>query len=347
MGAGRVCSQTMTHVGKVRERPRELELETRETAVLRERALRDEAHLPPIERLRSDPVPESRLGRPTMSRSASLRGLPPMEPRRLATLAEAELHTYQRRVQSPKNLERVVAGTGLQVAVVDRPALGARTTTGDHYTAHAMADGRVVFVVGDGKGHGVAAARDSATLAAHLADPATIARVFPQATTADVALATLSSEMIPHYDPDTRGMAAAVMIFDHVKGDVDFANAAMPVELLVRKADGRVTRFAQRGGYLGDSVFGYDHAVEGHRVVKLEPGDTVILPSDGMADATARDPERRDNLDRLAALVAAPEGNTPEGLAKILRKAAGKTGVDDAVAVIVRWPGPPVHFRGR
>ena len=327
----------MSGIEKLEQRRSEPMRELERTAPIRERALEGRQTQDVAERLRGSDTesPGSRLTSPSAPQGPSLRRGQKISAHRLLSLTEKQVGRYQRRIQSQAQLARLVDKLSLEVAVVDRPAGGSGTTTGDHYTGYRMADGRIAFVVGDGMGHDAAAARDSATLAAHLADDGVAAKTFTVGVTADIALARLSQDVLPHFNPRDRMMAAALLIVDPVRGQIDFANAGLPVELLIRKASGEVVRISQRGGPLGDSDFGYD-ATHGHHQRQLDLGDTIVLPTDGLADAMVPD-SAEHNLTALAERLARAPSGRPDMLAKELHRAAGATGSDDATALILRW----------
>lgn len=262
-------------------------------------------------------------------------------PEMIPLMSESALAAFQLQTQTPAVLKTAAAIPNLATTVVARSAGGAGKLTGDLYFAHKMTDGRLAIVVGDGQGHDVAAARDASMLLAHLADPIIAATTFSPGATASETLERLSADTRAYYDSDTRNMSAALLLVDPRSGKVEYANAGMPVELLLRKANGRVRRIQQSGGFLGDSIIGFDARRDGQRRLRLDPGDMLILPTDGAADAVKGNPFVT-GLSDFARSIKALRRAGHDAFVRALARLLGDTGVDDATVLLLqRLPNTP------
>lgn len=208
---------------------------------------------------------------------------------------------------------------GLRAVVRYLPASADSGVGGDWYITAEMPDGNVLLAIGDVAGHGLDAAAGMARLRGALAGLA-ITGAPPERLVGwlndlvhHVAPEHTASVMAGHFDPPTR--------------EFTWAQAGHPPPLLVRGAGARplgqpagILLGAGRGGYQAMTV-------------TLEPGDVLLLYSDGLV-------ERRDRpLDEgLSLLAEAAAGiSDPEQLiSAVLAAVSPADSEDDTCLVALR-----------
>ncbi len=159
----------------------------------------------------------------------------------------------------------------------------AREMSGDFYDFLNLADGRLAFLIGDVSGKGIPAALFMVavrTLSRHLAktadSPADSLRRLNQALAAENPSFMFATLIQGIYNPAT--------------GEVVLASGGHPVPVL-RRTDGQVETVPVKNGRLvgyEDPVSGRDPGYTDYRFT-LEPGETLILYTDGFTEA--RSPE--------------------------------------------------------
>ena len=185
----------------------------------------------------------------------------------------------------PTNFE-IFDGSGAELFARVRPA---REVSGDLYDFFRLPDGRVVFFLGDVSGKGMPAALFMIavhTLSRHLAPsasgPADLLRKLHAALVAD--------------NPTHLYVTLVCGMYDSSDGSVLLAAGGHPPPLL-RHPDGRVETVPLRSGVmLGFSAL--ELRVNDTRLA-LQPGETLILYTDGMTEAFAPDEVSMFGLDRL------------------------------------------------
>jgi sigma-B regulation protein RsbU (phosphoserine phosphatase) len=165
----------------------------------------------------------------------------------------------------------------------------ARQVSGDLYDFFPLGDGRLVFFLGDVSGKGIPAALFMIavrTLGRHLASvagsPAETLRKLSEALAKDNPSAMFVTLLHGIYDPAT--------------GEVVLASGGHPQPLL-RRADGTVVEVPVHNGRL----LGYpgsDLGLQDSRV-KLAPGETLILYTDGFTEARRPEDEAVFGVERL------------------------------------------------
>jgi len=198
--------------------------------------------------------------------------------------------------------------------------------SGDFFTVIEAADGRVAAALGDVAGKGAGAALVMASAVTHLD---TSMRMGLSVEDAMSAVSDFFARR-PNFEVATAGFITAIAIEISPDGSCRGVDAGHSYAALVR-ADGRAERlaFPSNDTYIG--LFeGIRYAADGFR---LEPGDRVVLFSDGVAEqpgaggirlcpAFAEDPEAvvgalqgsrspEEDTDRLRALLAAHAGSLP------------------------------------
>jgi serine phosphatase RsbU (regulator of sigma subunit) len=248
-----------------------------------------------------------------------------------AALAIENARLYQQQKDFADAMQRSLlpqvrpAVTGLDVGEVYAPS--ARVELGgDLYDYVALDDGRLAVVLGDVTGHGIDAAADMAmakyvfrALVHEHPRPAEFARAANKVVVGEIATGKFITLVYLVVDPET--------------GEVACASAGHPPPRLV-SADGRVRPLSARGLALGVDVGQEYEEVR----AKLEPGDSVVLYTDGVIEARA-DSELY-GLERLDALLARRRHHRAEDIAaSVIESARRFTGgdlTDDCAVVVVK-----------
>jgi hypothetical protein len=216
--------------------------------------------------------------------------------------------------------QQLAEAAGIDIAVRYRPAGGGRQVGGDWYDALPMPDGDLLLVVGDIAGHGVGAvtamagAREALRgLAATGACPRDLLRQLNYGAV-HLTDSSTGSVICGRYQPQSRVLR--------------WARAGHLPPVLVRDGVARALDLPE-GLLLGvDASARYEEAR-----VQLQPGDSLLLYTDGLIE------RRADSIsDALADFVAAavPAGPDADSHAdRIMATAASDTG-DDACLLAIR-----------
>ncbi len=215
-----------------------------------------------------------------------------------------------------------------------KPAEG---TTGDFYDFVKMKDGRLGVVLGDATGHGAGPAVLAATAQAGLRAFLRVVNDLPQAIT------LLNADIGPRMD-DGRFLTLFTAVLER-DGRVQMINAGQTPPILWRAKDGSSESIKGHGPALGMMD---DFEYHENHETRLEPGDLLVIFSDGFAEARSiSDPNAlfgesgmraviegagRDQLD-AAQLV--------EALVKSALEFAGGKREDDMTVVVVRRTAEP------
>ncbi len=198
---------------------------------------------------------------------------------------------------------------GWQVAAYYRPA---REVGGDFYDVIPLPDGRVAFVVGDVTDKGVPAALVMSATRSVLRASAT------RLIEPGVVLERVNEHLCPDM-PAKMFVTCLYGVLDPATGLLRFANAGHDLPY-VKTADG-VIELRARGMPLG-LMPGMDYE---EKEAVLEPGDSVLLHSDGVVEA--HDPDREMfGFPRLKATMADNPG--------------GQELIDRVIAVLESFTGP-------
>jgi len=211
--------------------------------------------------------------------------------------AEKELQ-LARELQSRLLPPPEIAGEGYRVAARNLPA---RLVAGDFYDSFLLPDGAVGVAVGDVAGKGMAAALIMASVKAML--PLVAAERSAAATLREVNR-RLAAEL-----PGREFVALAVARFDPAGGRLELANAGLPDPYLLAPGQPPAP-LAVPGPRL---PLGVRHDVEYRSLaLRLEPGERLLLFTDGLAEAPAAGGEPL-GYGALTALLAADESEVGEG----------------------------------
>ena len=248
-------------------------------------------------------------------------------------IAQVQLAARRSRADSERQLagllQQIIMPTGLapdalpgiELATRYRPASAAAGVGGDWYGVTRLSDGRLLLHVGDVAGHGFPAATAMARLYHALHGLAVTgggsARLLHW-------LNKLTCEL-----PEFTIASACCALYDPTRRVLNLASAGHPNPVLVR--DGRATIVAKpHGGMLGVDPEGTFEEQE-H---VIEPGDVLLLYTDGLIERRRRAPE--ENIASLLDYAARPTEDLEAYADRILRRVRSDTD-DDACLLAVRF----------
>ncbi|MCK2243370.1 MULTISPECIES: SpoIIE family protein phosphatase [unclassified Crossiella] len=224
---------------------------------------------------------------------------------------------------------------GARLAARYATAGSALSAGGDWYDAISLGDGRLALSVGDVVGSGPAAAavmgQLRSALSAYLLAGMELAEVITR-------LGEFARRV-----PGAAGATACVAVLDPALGELSYTSAAHPP--IVRARPGAKAVFLPRAAgnplALGDGDFELRRAL-------VEPGDLVVLYSDGAVDRSGRPPQRgAAGLLACAAEIAADQEATVDACCDRLLGALLPAGppVDDLALLLlrVREPHAPLN----
>jgi PAS domain S-box-containing protein len=248
-------------------------------------------------------------------------------------IAQVQLAARRSRADSERQLagllQQVIMPTGqapdalpgIEIATRYRPASAAAGVGGDWYGVTRLSDGRLLLHVGDVAGHGFPAATAMARLYHALHGLAVTgggsARLLHwlNKLTCELPEFTIASACCALYDPDRRVLT--------------LASAGHPNPVLVR--GGRAMIVAKpHGGMLGVDPHGEFEEQE----LALEPGDVLLLYTDGLIERRRRAPE--ENIASLLDHAARPTEDLEAYADRILHRVRSDTD-DDACLLAVRF----------
>ncbi|WP_425577996.1 SpoIIE family protein phosphatase [Streptomyces glaucus] len=219
---------------------------------------------------------------------------------------------------------RPVRLAGLRVEVAYLPAQSGVHVGGDWFSAIELPDGDALFVVGDVAGHGV----DAVATMAQLRFTAKGMVITGSSLTG--ALARLNTLLL--HSRDSHGTATMVLArYDPAGRRLLWAQAGHLPPLLLR---GGEVRYLDRpsGMLLGAT----SAPVFREAQCRLEPGDRVLLYTDGLVE---RPPDSLDRgLERLARAVAAHHADRPGSLGPLLAEMLEGERRDDVCVLDIRVP---------
>ncbi|HEX2121165.1 MAG TPA: SpoIIE family protein phosphatase [Thermoanaerobaculia bacterium] len=199
-----------------------------------------------------------------------------------------------------------------------------RTVSGDYFDVVVRPDGKLYFIIADVSGKGITAALVMAS----------VATAFDIFTRSDPSPADLVREMnvtlAPRTAP-TKFVTLVAGVLDPKTGNVEFANAGHVAPLVVSR-DG-VAQLTTT-----DMVVGlFAQARYRNQNVALEPGDSLVLFTDGVTEAENCDEEQlgvETVAQILAALHGAPAPRLLEAIESHVRRFAGDTPAGDDVTML-------------
>lgn len=220
---------------------------------------------------------------------------------------------------------------GMEIAVSYEAALEEARIGGDFYDVFEIGDGRYGILIGDVLGKGLRAA-------IRVAEMRHAVRSYAYLDPRPSRVMTLANQALCRSQTDLGGMATAFFAVIHTGlGSMTYTNCGHETPLLM-KANGSIEELESTGLLLGvsdDSVY-----IEDGR--PLQPGDLVVMVTDGITEARPR----ADHLFGLAGVKRylrearasrrATPGRIAEGLMKAAKAHAGGGLTDDAAIVAFR-----------
>ena len=214
---------------------------------------------------------------------------------------------------------------GMDIAGSTAPC---RTVGGDYYDYLEFPDGRIGMLVGDVAGKGMPASLLMSSLQAR------VKVLFEDGDRLAEKITRLNKATTAH-TPDNRFITFFMTVADPVTGELVFTNAGHNPPVLVRAKGG----FELLAG--GGMILGILPMAEYTEVrAKMEPGDTLVLFSDGVTEAV--NPSDEDfGETRLAELVASLSGRPAREIVKavhdeVARFTQGAPPADDITVVVAR-----------
>jgi phosphoserine phosphatase RsbU/P len=194
-----------------------------------------------------------------------------------------------REIQQAMLPEGMWSGSGIEAFGLTKPA---NTVGGDFYDILPQPDGRVIVALGDVSGKASPAALLMALLLAML-------RTLVDEGLPIGALVARLNVQINRHAPASRFITLFLAYYNPVTGELQFVNAGQTPPLL-RRSDGRIERLSTGGIALGM----FEGSTYDAGQTNLEPGDALIMYSDGITEAEnpAGEPFDEDGLERTLAL---------------------------------------------
>jgi serine phosphatase RsbU (regulator of sigma subunit) len=158
------------------------------------------------------------------------------------------------------------------ISGVTRPA---NTVGGDFYDVLARPDGRLVLALGDVAGKGSPAALLMALLLASL-------RTLVEEDLDTASMVARLNVQVHRHSPRSRFITLFYALYDPRDGRLEYVNAGH-LPPLIRRRDGRLERIGAEGNGLALGMF--DHATYSTQQATIEPGDLLVLYSDGITEA--------------------------------------------------------------
>lgn len=185
---------------------------------------------------------------------------------------------------------------GYSFAGMSKPC---RAVSGDYYDFVVRPDGTVYFVIADVSGKGLTAALLMAGLQAAF-------RIFTKGDPDPSTLVTSLNAALHENLPQSKFVTLFAGRLDPTAGEIVFANAGHNPPLIV--SAGSVSRLANTDILLGM----FTNAAYRNQSLKLEPGDALVLYTDGVTEASRGDDEEEFGMDRLQDEMAPLHGHDAE-----------------------------------
>jgi len=216
-------------------------------------------------------------------------------------------------------------------AVVYGVTKPANTVGGDFYDILTLPDGRLVLALGDVSGKGSPAALLMALLLAML-------RTLVDENLESARLVARLNVQVFRHSPRSRFITLFYGVYDPRDGSLEYVNAGH-LPPLVRRRDGQFERVSGPTG-TGLALGMFDQATYDTRRITIEPGDLLVLFSDGITEAENAAGRAFDEAG-LEGVVAAHAGEDPEAVGRAILKAvqaytADARLTDDLTALVLK-----------
>jgi len=222
--------------------------------------------------------------------------------------------------------EKAPVAEGLDIAGRTKAC---RTVGGDYYDYLAFPDGRIGVLVGDVAGKGMPASLLMSSLQAR------VQVLFEDGDDLARKIGRLNKAVAANC-PDNRFITFFMSVIDPKTGELVYTNAGHNPPVVVRAAGGFETLKDAGGIILGILPI----AVYKEARVTLEPGDVLVLFTDGVTEAADPNDEEYGE-ERLAALVASMKDRPSEEIVEAIHNAVaaftqGAPAADDITVVVAR-----------
>jgi hypothetical protein len=206
---------------------------------------------------------------------------------------------------------------------------------GDYLHASTAPDGSLRVVLVDVSGHGLAAAMTVARLSGEIDR---IVAAQPDVGPGEL-LRQLNAYCLLTLTKQGIHATAAGLLLDPTAGVVRYASAGHP-PMFVRAANGHVQRHDSTTLLLG--AMGDDGFESNEETIRLSPGDTMFMVTDGLFEARNRRNEQF-GLERLQACMARTEApdDWTQHLVEIVQGWRNRMAEDDLLVTSVGWMGVP------
>ena len=254
-----------------------------------------------------------------------------IEHTRLAEVEQAERMLAKDLQQAADIQQGLLPKSAPAVPGVDLAGYNAacRTVGGDYYDFLPYPDGRVGMLVGDVAGKGMPAALLMSSLQARVQvlfeDPSDLA-----------GLVTRLNRIISTNCPSNRFISFFIGVLDPKTNELTYVNAGHNPPLLARR-DGSIEKLEGTGVILGIlPVAKYTQSA-----CRMEPGDVVVLFSDGVTEATRPDVDEEFGEDRLAQALSELRNESAQSIIAAINQrlnafTAGSPPADDITLVVAK-----------
>lgn len=211
---------------------------------------------------------------------------------------------------------------GYTFAAANHPC---RTVSGDYYDFVLRPDGKIYFVIADVSGKGITAGLMMAGLQASF-------RILCKSDPSPGELVSQLNVALKENLPQSKFVTLFLGRLDTLSGAVEYANAGHTPPLWIR-GDG-VSELSETDVVLGIVT----RAGYSNRTLQLEPGDALVLFTDGVSEAENDDGEdlgSRAMAPALAALHGAPAGEISAAVERQVLHHVGDSTLDDDVTLVV------------
>ncbi|MFI6739602.1 PP2C family protein-serine/threonine phosphatase [Nonomuraea sp. NPDC050451] len=210
---------------------------------------------------------------------------------------------------------------GLTVGVRYLPGEELARLGGDWFKANLIPDGRVLLAIGDAMGHGLTAASIMLQMRSGLGGLAYTGADAGRLTTwlndltvhANQAVTVTGTTIVGHFDPKERTYA--------------WTNAGHPAPVLVRSG-----RAALVEGTSGTMLGAFDATEYGLTTTQLDPGDVLLLYTDGIVERRGQDLDA--GMEALVQAAHLCAGDDPEELISCLLKRLGGENAEDDICLL-------------
>lgn len=211
---------------------------------------------------------------------------------------------------------------GYTFAGLNRPC---RSISGDYYDFVVRPDGKVYFVIGDVSGKGITAGLMMAGLQAAF-------RIFCKTDPSPAILAAELNTALKENLPQSKFVTLFLGRLDTATGTIEYANAGHAPPLWIRKSG--VEELAETDLVLG-VVTRADFL---NRRLRLEPGDALVLFTDGVSEAENHEGQEMSPMqfaDRLSKLHATRAEEITKALEEAVLRHVGDVPLADDVTLVV------------